>query len=325
MPNASGGECHIKYIPMLLSVIIPFKNRVSLLHRMLGSIVVPSRAEDVELILVDNNSTDASPQVACRYAARISRKHPDFSVRVMQCTEWGACAARNAGLKLARGEWAYFFDSDDELSAEFFGDMLSLLPTLSGYDMLAFGTSQVTANGQLRKRQMLFTDSVTAQLLSGHLATQNMLFRTSFLRSLGGWDDSLAKWQDWELATRALLASPRILWLRERVYHRIYVHPDSITGGSFTSTLARSQTALRAVRPQLANRPSDERLAFAAREAILSGHLLREGARDDSRSMMQQAMGDAPCGLRARLLLGILMRYTAWGGRGAWRLAMALL
>lgn len=102
-----------------VSVIIPVYNAEKFLRECLDS-VVNQTLREIEIICVDDGSTDSSPAVLAEYAARDSR------VRVLTQENSGVGPARNAGIRAARGEFVAFLDPDD------------LLPDASVYEALYF-------------------------------------------------------------------------------------------------------------------------------------------------------------------------------------------
>ena len=93
---------------MRVSVIVPVYNTQNYLPECIDSVLAQTFG-DFELILVDDGSTDDSPQICDDYAAR------DPRVRVIHQKNAGPAAARNAGLDHAQGEYILFADSDDRL------------------------------------------------------------------------------------------------------------------------------------------------------------------------------------------------------------------
>jgi glycosyltransferase involved in cell wall biosynthesis len=87
----------------LASVIVPVFNGERFLARALDSILA-QLYEPLDLILVDDGSTDATPAIAKRYGGQL---------RYLRQTNAGPAAARNAGIAAARGELLAFLDSDD--------------------------------------------------------------------------------------------------------------------------------------------------------------------------------------------------------------------
>lgn len=94
-----------------VSVIIPVYNVEKYLGECLDS-VVGQTLRDIEIICVDDGSTDGSPAMLSAYAAR------DGRIRIITQRNSGQSAARNAGMDEARGEYVYFLDSDDWIASD---------------------------------------------------------------------------------------------------------------------------------------------------------------------------------------------------------------
>lgn len=92
---------------MRVSVIIPIYNVKSYLERCIKSVQNQS-FKDLEMILIDDGSTDGSEELADQLAAFDSRIH------VIHQKNQGISGARNTGLRAAKGEYVVFLDSDDE-------------------------------------------------------------------------------------------------------------------------------------------------------------------------------------------------------------------
>ena len=90
----------------LVTVIIPVYNSEKTLRKCIDSILYKS-FKDIELILVDDGSSDFSPTICDDYAAKDSR------VRTFHKENGGVSSARNLGLDKAQGKWVAFIDSDD--------------------------------------------------------------------------------------------------------------------------------------------------------------------------------------------------------------------
>ena len=94
-----------------LSIIIPVYNAAPFLRECLESLLSQS-LRDVEILCVDDGSTDESPAILEEFAAR------DARVRLMRQQNLGAGAARNAGIAAAEGEYLFFMDADDSVTAD---------------------------------------------------------------------------------------------------------------------------------------------------------------------------------------------------------------
>ena len=96
----------------MISVIIPVYNAQPYLARCIDS-VRNSPCSSLEILLVNDGSTDDSPRLCSRYAAE------DRRIRFITQQNQGVSAARNRGIREARGEWIVFLDADDFISPDF--------------------------------------------------------------------------------------------------------------------------------------------------------------------------------------------------------------
>lgn len=316
-----------------LTIVIPYFNREQFLPRTFRSLERSTRRA-ARLIFVDNGSQDGSRALCEDFA----RRHPEQDILLLSESRSGAAIARNAGLAEVKTPWTYFFDSDDELSPRFIEQMEQTLKEHAeqNFDVIAFRTVMVHPDGSMTQRQSMFNESATDQILMSQLVTQNLFVRTDFLRRIGGWNEQLREWDDWELGIRVLVASGKVLWLRDCAYHRIYLHPDSLTGKNFLTTCRGIDVAMQSVlnlcRERKKGRMDTQKSssicrALAFRYALLSGILQREGGRIASLRFWSRALqcASAACGSKVprslRLPLAFFRAYTSRGGRGAWRLA----
>lgn len=106
---------------MKVSVIVPVYNSEPYLADCIESIIGQTYKE-LEIILIDDGSSDNSGTICDEYAAKDNR------ICVLHQTNLGVSAARNSGLERAAGEWISFIDSDDTLEP----DMYELLLRLAG-------------------------------------------------------------------------------------------------------------------------------------------------------------------------------------------------
>lgn len=104
--------------PALVSIIVPVYNVAPYLGECLDSIVGQTYG-NLEIIVVDDGSTDGSGSLCDEYAKR------DGRIRVIHQPNRGLSAARNAGLDTAKGDYISFVDSDDAVSPVFIEALLS--------------------------------------------------------------------------------------------------------------------------------------------------------------------------------------------------------
>ena len=114
-----------------ISVIVPIYNSESYLKTCLDSVLLQDDSPSLELICVDDGSTDSSAEIVESYAARDSR------VKLVRQPNQGPGAACNKGLSLAKGEYVYFLDSDDWLGRNALGRLLGLARK-EGLDQILF-------------------------------------------------------------------------------------------------------------------------------------------------------------------------------------------
>ena len=289
---------------MQITIVIPVYNRAEYLLRTLQS--VPA---EYPLIVVDNGSTDGSAAMAEDFCSR--RPGAVFASEPTP----GAPAARNRGLAMCQTEWVYFFDSDDEFTSLPSVDAA----TAAANDMLCFPVRMVV-DGKARTRDYRPTADAATHVLSAMLSTQSMLFRTEWLRSIGGWDNRCRIWNDWELGLRALLHRPRLQWISaEEPRHRIYVHADSITGPSYGARWEAIRDTLAIAYDEA--RQADDRRTLRAldfRVAIVCGMLRREGYHQAADTIRQLSA-------QPRRTLRLFEWSVAHGLHGAWRIALTLL
>ena len=128
----------------LISVVVPFYNNAGLLSDCLDSIAAQrfdnANPADLEVIMVDDGSTDGSAQIASARAAAHSR----FTLLTLD--NGGPGRARNQGVAAATGEYLAFVDADDVLPPDAYATMLRVLER-SGSDFVTGGVLRLTADG----------------------------------------------------------------------------------------------------------------------------------------------------------------------------------
>lgn len=309
---------------MRFSIIIPVYNRVAFLPRLFASLTALTY-RPLQIILIDDGSVDGSLDCCRNFQAQ---PHTDgLHITVLNGGHKGACAARNAGVHAAEGDYLYFFDSDDEMSPDFFRDVEQALASAPSADLVCARVRLYFPDGTTRVRDSLFSASPSHQIISAMLSTQSMVIRKSFFQACGGWDEALARWNDWELGTRLLLRSPKVVWL-ERVYHKIHQHEASITGRSFSLSSSDLKKSIEAVLKdtETANLSCEElrktHKALALKATLLAAAIRRDNAPMTAQAMRRWAVSRLfpSASLADRLILYAAFRYASAGGRGAWRL-----
>ena len=139
-----------------LSIIVPVYNVENYLERCINSLRKQS-LEDIEIILVDDGSTDSSLEI-CKKA-----EDEDSRIKVIHKVNEGAGMARNSGLEIARGEYIGFIDSDDFVEENMY-ETLCAKADKYGSDLVLSGVLFVDGNmfsedGECSRKTYFDTDT----------------------------------------------------------------------------------------------------------------------------------------------------------------------
>lgn len=129
----------------VVSVVIPVYNGAAFLERAAESVLTQPCADRLELLIVDDGSTDGTGAICDRIAA----KHPAM-VRVFHQKNGGAFSARNLGIEEAQGAYIGFLDADDWWEAGFFDEALLAL-LAEDFDLYRFSYHAVSMNRRWEK------------------------------------------------------------------------------------------------------------------------------------------------------------------------------
>ncbi len=184
-----------------VSIIMPVFNR----RRFVGTAIDSVRAQDFsswELIVVDDGSSDDTGSVSRRYA-------DNSRICWSRQPRLGSAAARNAGLRRAKGQLIAYLDSDNVWYPGYLSGMVAALRDNPQTDV-AYGVLVTEAHG-LGDRRLLFRPFDREQLLSGNFIDMNVLVhRARLVAELGGFDESLDRLIDWDLVLRYSATRPAL-------------------------------------------------------------------------------------------------------------------
>lgn len=136
----------------VISIIIPVYNAESDIRRCLDS-VINQTYRNLEIILVDDGSTDRSGATCDEYASTDSR------IRVLHQENAGVSAARNAGLGMVTGDFIMWVDSDDWIEPEACATVLAIAEEQHA-DMVCFGFREVFPSGEVKTLSLDFTGEI---------------------------------------------------------------------------------------------------------------------------------------------------------------------
>ena len=105
----------------LLSVIIPVYNVERYIKKCFDSIIVQIKDADVEIICINDGSTDKSGEICDEYAAKYNK------IKVYHQNNKGVAAARNYGLSIIKGQYIAWIDPDDYISNKWYENISTLI------------------------------------------------------------------------------------------------------------------------------------------------------------------------------------------------------
>lgn len=213
-----------------VSVVMPCYNGMPYLPEALDS-AVGQTVRPLEIIVVDDGSTDASARTVTEFASAL----PEVSVRLIQQANSGEPAARNRGIREARGEWVAMLDTDDwwELSklekqlaaAEAAGPECVMVHTGWYYHPPGQGAVPKDLSGPSR-RVGWCTEALLEPTSTGH---PSIMVRRSTLEKIGGYNEQFRQSCDIDLYFR-LSAEGTFAFVPEHLLH-YRIHAKQMSSG----------------------------------------------------------------------------------------------
>ena len=292
---------------MLVSVVVPSHNRARLLRRTLQSIRA-QHLDDLEIVVVDDGSTDDSQAVAAAADPRV--------VVVRNQKPAGVSAARNCGIAAARGDWIAFCDDDDVWSPDKLTRQLAAANQARADWAYAGDVNVDEGLRVLSGGPPPDPDAVVAQLPRWNpLASggSNVVVRASVLAAAGGFDPTLRRTEDWDLWIRLARIGPPACAREPLVAYRF--HPGNVaTDPGEMVDEARRLASRYGVPVDLT--AMQRRAAWAAlrsgRRLLAARHYVRAIAGGDLRSIGRMAVALAHPAVGTDRLFGLLGSDPSW-------------
>lgn len=268
-----------------------------MLERAVESALQQEVTGELEVVVVDDASTDDTPAVLRGLAARDQRVRP-----VSLPSAAGAAAARNAGIEATTGSWIAFLDDDDEWLPHKLARQLRSLEDAEpsvGVSYCPYLLDWGNGRTQLGWVEDVSGPEPLRKLVRGvFIGTPGLLVRRSCLREVGGFDPALPRLQDWDLCMR-LARVTRFSFLPEPLFLAHY------TAGGVSRRDDRLAEACHRIREKARGWPELERSSWADLEYSL-GHLLMVGGqRSAARRSFRNALLHAPLRPRRWLMSGL--------------------
>lgn len=199
---------------MLVSVIIPCYNAEKYISETLDSILNQTHKQ-LEVICVNNNSTDKTVEILTSYQTEHSHIH------VYHEKKKGASHARNKGLEHAKGEFVQFLDSDDIILPEKIEKQVAYAVTnkldvvVSDRSVMDESMSEVISTIEFPEISTRLLPIAIAEIIT----SGNPLYNTEAIRKIGGYTADLPIAQDWDFHIQLIKANAQFGYLKGDFFH----------------------------------------------------------------------------------------------------------
>jgi glycosyltransferase involved in cell wall biosynthesis len=181
----------------LISVVIPAYNAAETIADTIGSVLNQTH-DQLEIIVINDGSQDAT----CDVVKNIS----DPRLKIFSYENGGVAVSRNRGIARATGEFISFLDADDLWTADKLAAQLSALQSYPEAAVAYSWTNLIDESGRFLRRGGHYAKSgnVFAELLLTNFLEHgsNFLVRQQALKEVGGFAETLAAAQDWDMGLR---------------------------------------------------------------------------------------------------------------------------
>ena len=275
----------------LVSIIILAYNYARFLPAAIESALAQT-FEDCEVIVLDNGSTDETPEVVKDYTGRIVYHRMDRNL--------GRAGGKNAGLDKARGAYIQFLDADDTLLPAKVERSMAVFEKYPEMDVVYCDTIFVNPEGDemgratrwYRDRHFDGTEGVLQKLVQEcFLLTHDAVIRREAIEAIGGFDTSCDMLEDWDFWLRLAVAGKKFYHLPETLA-RYNWHPASATKDpDYTHQLRHNMVYKLIADPDFERSvgPDLYRVFLKHQHRALAGSLYNLGRWKESRKEFQES------------------------------------
>lgn len=196
-------------LPPQISVVIPAYNCDRYLGVAIDSALAQTQCQ-VEVIVIDDGSTDQTAQVLKQYGNQI---------RALAQANGGVAVARNHGIALAQGDWIAFLDADDYFLPGKLAAQLAVAAANPRLGIVHSGWQRISAKGDLitivEPWHQVPQLTLESWLRWKPVLPSAMLFRRDWLEKAGGFDPQFPPAEDTELVLRLAAMGCEAEWLRQ--------------------------------------------------------------------------------------------------------------
>ena len=207
-------------MPYAISIIMPTYNYEKYILKSITSVVSQTIFDEIELIIVDNGSTDHSLQIIQDFTNRYE------NIKVITEKNKGVSTARNTGLKYSTGKYIGFIDADDWIDNEYYATLLKIAYKYNA-DIVSVDSNvkdnlyQETQYNRKEALQKALTEEIDVHVWS-------KLFRHDIIKNIN-FDETITIGEDRLFNLYAIAKSENIVILEYNGYHHL-IHKNSAMG-----------------------------------------------------------------------------------------------
>jgi len=245
-----------------VSVLIDTYNHERFIEQAITSVLEQEfPASDREIIVVDDGSTDRTPQIVRKFEPQ---------VRLVRKQNGGQASAFNAGIPECKGEIIAFLDGDDWWAPKKLSAVAEALATDGSLGLVGHGITEVLSDGsqhsQLIKDIPRFridseTGALTFRLRKNFLGTSRMTYRTNLLARIGKVPQALTIQADEYLFTLGAVFSEVLILRDSLTFYRMHESNAFQVSSGDTTAIRRKQNVLEALAESVKARFFDERVS----------------------------------------------------------------
>lgn len=208
----------------LVSIIVPIYNAEQFLKKAITSLLKQSY-KNIEILLVDDGSTDSSPILCDEFASM------DHRIKVIHKTNGGVSSARNAGLSVASGDFISFVDSDDYVSENYLMNLVTKANEYPGY-VIKCGFSHEYSDGTpvekeeygdsglvLCNQAFDITNKYDYSTVYGKLFPVDVIKRGN---EIAGFNEAIHYGEDYLFCIEKIIMTGGMYILTDRDYHYVF-------------------------------------------------------------------------------------------------------
>lgn len=196
----------------MISVIIPMYNSSKTILQSITSVLNQNYEGKMEIIVINDGSTDDSLKVVNNYIL----DNKLSNVKIINQENGGVPKARNAGLRIAKGEWIALLDSDDSWLPEKIGKQMKVLSENPHIDFLGCNRNNEEIKILGRKKNSLSKINFKDLLIKMYPQTSTAIFNRNIITDIGFYDETLRYAEDGDY------------WIRISKKKEMYFMPESL-------------------------------------------------------------------------------------------------